>query len=112
MAVLAHALAALVLVDLGLTSFLKRSHNDLCVVCFFSFGRFFRSRGSAVRHLSHAGGADMKLPFCQNVKPKELVEQNKMQIHVSSQSLSGTQRTIELSIDKTAFVIYITTHVG
>ena len=35
MAVLAHALAALVLVDLGLTSLLKRSHNDLCVVCGF-----------------------------------------------------------------------------
>ena len=35
MAVLAHALAALVLVNLGLTSLLKRSHNDLCVVCGF-----------------------------------------------------------------------------
>ena len=35
MAVLAHALAALVLVNLSLTSLLKRSHNDLCVVCGF-----------------------------------------------------------------------------
>ena len=35
MAVLAHALAALVLVDFSLTSLLKRSHNDLCVVCGF-----------------------------------------------------------------------------
>ena len=37
MAVLAHALAALVLVDLSLTSLLKRSHNDLCVVCGFLY---------------------------------------------------------------------------
>ena len=43
MAVLAHALAALVLVNLGLTSLLKRSHNDVGVVCCFSIGRMVSS---------------------------------------------------------------------